>query len=248
MTPPTTRSRTGSESSKSLKLVPPSEDDITWFNTAVTSGSDKMFEEENAMIKLMKMSLSTALSTQHMLASVSEQNQHLKTRVSELEDRQMVLEQYSRKSVAIVTGLPQQQEESTSQLQRQVLELLNAVKTPSTAALTMKDFSAIHRNGKGKNGRPPSVTVKFLGLHEKELFFVKSVKSLIKARNANIHHCLCPAMIDNQRRIEQHSRVDFVFYSGPFKHFVAKLDCGDFVSYCRNYNDFLTKIEQHVCS
>lgn len=246
-----TRSRSASDTkqfeTEVLKYVPPTEEEITWYNKAVGSGSEEIFEEPNAMLKMMKLTLNTSLSTQSMMSNVNERMSNITTRMSNIEERQMVLEQYSRKDVVIMTGFPQQEEETQENLQRQVLGLLNAVKPPRYQDFTLKDFSAIHRNGKGKNNRPPSITIKFLRLHEKDLFFAKPVKQLIRNKRVNIFHSLCQAMIDEMKGIERHDLVNYVYYSGPARHFVVKLNCGDYLNYIRNYNEFVTNLSTHIC-
>ena len=50
-----------------------------------------------------------------------------------------------------------------------VVETLNKTLDPSSQEfLSLKDFVAIHRNGlNGRNGKPPSITIKFLRYFEK---------------------------------------------------------------------------------
>ena len=171
--PPITRSRSNSNSNQSpeLLIVNPSVDDINWYNESIAkSDSNENLTDISSLARLLKLALNTNLITQQIVKQVTEDTTNVKRRLSNVENNLVRLEQYSRKDVAILTGVEYEEGETTNKLVNTVLNHLNAVDIPQE--ITYKDFSAVHRNGrKGKGGKPPSVTLNFLRLYEKELFF-----------------------------------------------------------------------------
>ncbi len=117
----------------------------------------------------------------------------------------------------IVTGLPFQEDETQDTLQTTVLGMFNEILVKRGYELSMLDLSAMHRNGrKMKGNRPPSITVKFLRFHEKDLFFEKETikyrKDLFKG--VNFFHCMAKGMINEQENIKAHPAVKFVIFEG----------------------------------
>lgn len=229
-----------------LKPATPNEQDIAWIQNVLDT--EEQISDVSSLAKLMRFTLNSVLQNQTMIVRAAEETTHIKHRVVRVESDIRTIDQYSRKDVVILTGLPYEEEEETEQvLVQSVLTLLKHV-NPSLP-LSYKDFSAIHRNGKkGNKDRPPSITLKFLRLHEKQRFMSKISKTKFKSEGCNVFHALCPRMIDEQSRISEHAECSYVFYEGPMQHFVAKLRCGDFVNYIRSYNEFLTKCQQHNCT
>ena len=145
------------------------------------------------------------------------ENQQLKSRISAIEEDLIRSEQYSRKDVLIITGLPFTEQETDAELRAEVLGMFNTLLKPKSYELSMLDLIALHRNGrKMKGNRPPSVTVKFVRFHEKDMFFDRTV---IKARKENFagisfFHCLSKGMIKEQSLIKQHDAVKFCRFEG----------------------------------
>ncbi len=221
-----------------------SEDDVQFVKTAFSSHTE--ITEISDLAKLLKVSLSSTLECQKTVTLLTEENTNVKRRMSDMEANFTQLDQYSRKDVTILTGLPVGLNETQEDVEHNVLDILHHVRPDLN--LTMKDFSAIHRNGKsGKNGKPPSITIKFLRLHEKEKFMSKDAKTKFKQKHVNVFHALCPGMINQQSLISEHPKVDYVFYAGPRGHFTAKLKCNDLIKYVKNLNDFNIKCDQHRC-
>ena len=159
------------------------------------------------------------------------------------------LDQYSRKDVAILTGLQFSAGESQSQLETAVIQTINTI---TGKVFTERDFTAIHRNGNRNkdNGRPPSVTVKFLRLTDKEMLFNRNVISKRRAMFPllNFHHCLCKSLIDVQSRISSHNDVKFVRFMGDNKFFnvcIKRNNHDDtFLSRIQNYDHFLSELSK----
>ena len=250
--PPVTRSRSSSTTSEPpVKVVPsPSnEDEDTWIREVLSKDpSDSELTDLSSLARLMRYTLNVSLQTQQMLSRTQDDAHHIKHRVCVVEKEIREMDQYSRKDVAILTGLQYDKEAETEEsLVSEVLGILKFV-NPSLD-LCYKDFSAIHRNGRsGKNGKPPSITIKFLRLHEKSKFFNKVAKEKFKRRSVNIFHALCRRMIDEQSLIKQHHDCDFIFYAGPIQHFSVKLKCEHFLNYVRDYADCMTKLSEHTCT
>ena len=183
-------------------------DDVNF--ARVVLDSSREITEISELARLIKVNLSTTLECQKSVQKLTEDSTHTKRRMTELNDNFVQLDQYSRKDVAILTGVPTSEDETQTQVQGKVLEILKFVR-PSLN-LTMKDFSAIHRNGKsGRGSNPPSITLKFLRLHEKDQFMTRDSKTKFKNKRTNIFHALCPGMIKIQNEIKDHPRVDFVY-------------------------------------
>ena len=149
----------------------------------------------------------------------------LKSKVGMLEEDLVRLDQYSRKDVLILTGLSFATGEPLHELQERVLSMFNDILGPRGYTYSMIDFVAIHRNGnrnKG-NGRPPSVTVKFVRFYDKDFLFAKSYIAIRKARYRGIgfHHCMCAGMIEQQNLIAECRNVKFVRYDGCNLHFTV---------------------------
>ena len=229
------------------QIRPPSATEKQWIDDVMSTDDTTQISDTQSLARLLKYTLNTALQTQQIVALQVQDVTNVKHRVSSLESDVRDMDQYSRKDVSILTGLayPGPDDESEDSLVDKVLETLHYV-NPSLQ-MSYKDFSAIHRNGKGKGGNPPSITLKFLRLHEKEKFMTKSAKIKFKSKGLNIFHGICKRMLDEQKAIERTYHCDFVFYAGPRKHFSVKLKCGDFLNYVRNFSDFETKKSQHEC-
>lgn len=151
------------------------------------------------------------------------ENHQLKRRVGVLEEQMTRMDQYSRKSVMIVTGMDFTEEESQQKLESRILGMLNDILgRHGSLSFTLADFVAIHRNGRRpKNGRPPTVTVKFLRYFEKDSLFVKRVIQCRKNRFPDIrfHHAMCPGFIEVQKLLSAHPRVKFANFEGCNRFF-----------------------------
>lgn len=185
------------------------------------------------------------------IAMLMEENCSLRTKVQELEETTVTLEQYSRKDVLILTGLDMDPNERRTELAQRIAGIFNKICTTRTFA--PDDFCAVHRNGhEYKNNRPPSVTVKFLRFTDKDLLFDKSVKILLRKHlpKVNYFHNLCRSLIDEQDKIRDHDNVKFVIYQGVGRNFSVCLNKpeGRFINKILNYNNFLkTLAKSKLC-
>ena len=148
------------------------------------------------------------------------ENTELKSRVDLLNEKFIKLDQYSRKDVAIMTGLSFTEGETQHELEENVVDIINQVTGKN---MTIRDYAAIHRNGRRikNNGRPPSVTIKFLRFYDKDVLFMKSSIAKRKRvyRGINFHHCLSEGMIAIQNKIAANDSVKFVNYMGANRYF-----------------------------
>ena len=214
------------------------------------SSSDTLeeFSDPSVTIKLLRLVLTKQESSTKKIESAvskltSKSNENAK-RISNLESDFNNLDQYSRKPVAILTGLTVSPGENRENLFQSVITTLNGALGSNQEHLCRKDFVAIHRNGlTGHNGRPPSIIVKFLRYFEKDLFFTKQSKQYFKQNGLNIFHGLCPGFIREQDEIKRHNDVKFVTYDGPGRHFSVCLKNGNFINRVKSYNDFITKFD-----
>lgn len=228
-------------------LTPP-EEEITWIREVMGNDSLEPLSSTESLARMLKFSLNTLFQTQALIQTSTENMKHVERRVDVLETEMRVIDQYSRKDVMILTGLPlhDPDEETEEELASKVLDAFRFV-NPSLP-MTYKDFSAIHRNGRrGKNGKPPSVTVKFLRLHEKAKFMTREAKRKFKAKDLNVFHALAPRTIAEQDLIKNSESCDYVFYSGPQEHFVVKLKCNHYLKYVKDANDYQNKLINHEC-
>ncbi len=174
------------------------------------------------------------------IEQLKSENTELKSSIDLMQEKFVRLDQHSRKDVVIMTGLEynQQTGETQSNLEGRVLDIINSVTNQN---FTIRDFIAIHRNGRSNkgNGRPPSVTIKFLRYYDKDLLFNKRANTSRKNSfpSVNFHHCLCEGMIDIQNALKSERSVKFVRYMGASRHFsvCVKREGGDDV--------FLNRIE-----
>ena len=231
-----------------MEPVTPAEDDVSWIKNVMESDSLENLSSPESMARMLKFTLNTLFQTQALIRKDSEDNKNVARRVDALETEVRNLDQYSRKDVVILTGMPldDPDTETEEELVRKVLDTFHFV-NPSLP-LSYKDFSAIHRNGrKGKNGRPPSITVKFLRLHEKSKFMTLEAKRKFKVKNLNVFHAQAPRTIIEQDLIKNAENTEYVFYSGSVEHFVVKLECGHYLKYVRDFVDYGNKLNNHSC-
>lgn len=172
------------------------------------------------------------------IENLTSENKTLKLRVDSLEESFAVQDQYSRKDVVILTGVRQRDGETSTELCNQVISLLNRL---TGLNLTDRDFSAIHRNRKSSNpARPPSITVKFLRLMDKDRLFTRTANAIRKNEfdHVKYHHALCPAFIEIKNKLEELADVKFVRYAGP----------GRFFTVCRKIKDESDKFYERIRS
>lgn len=221
-------------------------DDVL-FDKLSVSDSVEDFADPSVTVKLLRLLITkqdaSAKAVEANLATLTAKTNEHSSRLQRLETDFRDADQYSRKSVAIFTGLPKDSGETPGTLTGKVIETLNEALGPNQDRLCLKDFVAIHRNGlNGHNGKPPSITLKFLRYFEKELFFTKNAKKYLRERGLNIFHALSPGFIREQDKIKNHNAVKYVTYDGPGRHFSVCLTTGKFINRVTCANDFLSKL------
>ena len=147
------------------------------------------------------------------------------------------MDQYSRKAVMIVTGLRYEEDEDVG---AHVCKCLNHIMP--NAQLTMKDFVAVHRNGKsrGEGFRPPSITVKFLRYWEKDRFFCKRAidNRKLMYKGVNFHHNICTDLIAMQKQLQSCEEVKFARYEAGGYFTVCMYDGPDDVKFVNRVKTF----------
>ncbi len=184
------------------------------------------------------------------ISDLKAENKALTSRITVLEEQNIRMDQYSRKGVMTVSGFKIDTLVPQDQLATEVVDMLNTIAI-SRPALTCQDFAAIHRNSKeGKDGKPPTITVKFLRYTDKQKFFTKSAISNRKKhyRGVGFHHNMCPALISEQNNISNHQKVKFATYMGDNRWFSVCLNDGNFLNYIRSFKHFSSSLAEHEAS
>lgn len=221
------------------------EDELLWgeLNTA----SDlTQFAELSKIVQLLRFSINSNLALQEQvqtnsddISSMKNEMTELHSRVDELQQDRDRLDQYSRKDVAIITGLRMPANETQEQLYATVTGMFNKA---SSANLKNNDFVAIHRNSATYNGlRPPTITCKFLRFTDKDIIFRRENKLKLKNEGINIHHNMCRGLIAEQDKLTNHANVKFVIYQGYNRHFSVHLNNGKYVNKITSFKDFISK-------
>ena len=193
--------------------------------------------------------LNSLRQNQEKIQKLEQENIELKETVSLLSEDVVCLEQYSRKGVMILTGYPKPENEDPVELRSKVVGMLNKVLTPDKH-LNIRDFVDIHRNSKfGKNGKPPSITVKFIRYTDKNLLFNRDVTKLRKSKlpGMNFFHNMCKPLIEEQDKIKAYKHVKYVTYQGDNRHFSVCMQYDNnvsFLNYVRNFKQFIIKYNE----
>ena len=180
------------------------------------------------------------------IKELQQENEKMQERVDRLEEANTRLDQYSRKDVMVVTGVPMETGETSEQLFTHITGIFNKISS-ANRVISKDDFIAIHRNSSEYRGnRPPTITVKFIRFFDKESFFNKDVKQKLVRLYPGVkfHHNLCRGLIMEQNLIKQHDKVKFVIYQGARRNFSVCLNNDKFINKVRNFNDFLNKINK----
>ena len=199
----------------------------------------------NALSQIQEALTHEKKLNEELKLTVSSQEQlinHLQLRHKQMDERVLYLEQYSRKDVVTLTGLSYHEHESDLELRNKVCHLLNTLQIPTyndEPYFTFSAFSAIHRNGRrGNRGKPPTVTVKFLSLMDKDL--VMKNKSQLRRMNpgTNLFHSMAMGTRDVKSKLEQSKYVKFAEYNGMNEGFsVCLVDRRGWISKIRSSSD-----------
>ncbi|KAG8269396.1 hypothetical protein J6590_108298 [Homalodisca vitripennis] len=95
---------------------------------------------------------------QEAISSLQEENNRLRVQVKELSNRQVDLEQYSRRNTLEIFGVPEGPNETSEALKRKVVEIGTAL----GATLSEAGIDACHRINRGSNRPTSGIIVKFL--------------------------------------------------------------------------------------
>ena len=219
------------------------------YNEIASSDAIDQFTDPKTLVRLLRLSIGNQMDTAAKMdkihLKITEETKYLSKKVEKLDDKNKEMDQYSRKGVAILTGLQSEEDETQVKLVDTVLGKLNSFYSPNPP-LNYKDFIAIHRNGKeGRNGRPPTITLKFLRYYEKEYFFRGDIKRKFKAEGLNLFHSLCNGLMNEQKMIKEYKDTKFVYYAGHGRQFTVCTKENEFYNNVSNYNDFLAKIKSN---
>ena len=206
---------------------------------AINDKLDKILaNQDNIMLTLSQNS--------KKIHGLEQENIELKSKVNLLSENFTRLDQYSRKSVMIITGIKKDENETPDGLRHKVVGKLNTVLN-ADKHLNLRDFVDIHRNSKfGKAGKPPSITAKFIRYTDKNLFFNRTVANLRKTRlpGVGFFHNMCPDLIEVQNKIQNHDNIKFVRFEGDNRFFTVCVECdgnNTMIKYIKCFKQF--KIE-----
>jgi len=149
--------------------------------------------------------------------------------ISDLQDRTLGLEEYSRRSTVTLTNVPYSENEN---LGVKVIQLINQTKI-LTDGLDLDYVSHVHRNKRWTavikpEDKPPTVTLQFVRAMDKDI--IMENKSKWKAAHGsgvgkvNILHAMCPRIYNEMKALNAHKDVDFADYRGHLRHFAVKMN------------------------
>ena len=248
-----TRSRENSPASKAAKPRKQSDEELMNFINSTEDLSEVADgAQATTILQLLRFIANTQQdlvksmnSTKSDIAVLQTENVALKSRISVLEEDTLRIDQYSRKGVMTITGLMFDPTASQANLESEVLGMLNQI-CSSFNPLNRLDFVAIHRNSKeGRNGRPPTITAKFIRFNDKNRYFSKTARSIRKTAfpGVGFHHNMCQALINEQKEIENHVSVKWASYMGDNRGFSVCLTDGSFLNFIRSYKHFKTSLD-----
>ena len=247
-----TRSRDNSPSRPNVKAHM---SDTKLFETLNSTSDEDIadFSDNTSIIKLLRYignnqarMLDSVEKNKKKIQELEIENLALRKTVNCLEEDTARIDQYSRKNVMTVTGYRFESGELQCDLERSIIGMLNKI-SPAHINLTMRDFIAIHRNSReGRNGRPPTITVKFIRYYEKDLFFNKAAIGIRKSQFTGVgfHHNLCSRLISEQQDIKKHTDVKFVNYMGDTRFFSVCLNSNTFLNRIRSYGHFVEEFSK----
>ena len=196
--------------------------------------NDKLVKSSNEVAELEEkcVELSTRLN-------------HQNEKVSELNARILVLEQYSRRSTVTVTGVPF---ESGENVEDKIVRIINK------SEIIKHDFdstfiSNAHRNKprEGKDGKPPpppSITVSLVKSSDVDMLLSnkKQFKKVHGANKINIFYSMSAGTRDQKLLMEKAEEVEFADWQGHSRLFAVKMRNGNFIRKIKGFHDLETKV------
>lgn len=190
--------------------------EVSELSDAFRANTNQLSQIQEALSneKHLNEELKLTISSQEKLIN------QLQLRQKQADERVLYLEQYSRKDVITLTGLEYYENEHPHDLMMKVCNIFNTISIPNYnddhhPYFNRNAFSAIHRNGyRGNRGKPPTVTVKFISLMDKDL--IMRNKGLVRKNNPNINlfHSMAKGTRDIKSDIESSEYVKFAEYNG----------------------------------
>ena len=200
-------------------------------------------KESVCMLMMMRaVSLSFKAKVDDLVSTLEGQIVSLKSKCADLEernarleDRVLATEAYSGRATAILTGMPEKDNEVTAGV---VTDTIRTI-LPS---FTQGDISVAHRNRQSNTGKPRSITVVFKSIAHKD--FVSNFKNIgpLRERGVGVYHYAPPAVRDRKSQIEEQDCVDKCYYDGPNKMFSVKLTSGKFVRHILSVGQLLSAV------
>ena len=172
---------------------------------------------------------------------------HQNVEINALSSRVLTLEQYSRRSTMVVTGVPFTKDENLEEI---VCSIINDT---SILDHTM-DFSFIshvHRNKQKEQKEndprpppPPSITLQLVRAADVDQLFYekKKFREVHGAKKVNIFRSLSNLCKDEKTKMESCKEVSWVDFRGHSRFFVVKMENGDFLRGVKGFSDLESKI------
>ena len=160
--------------------------------------------------------------------------------ISDLESRLVKTEQYSSRRTAIITNLPEKNNEN---LEKEFTQMINDSKI-LLQKFDIKDISHIHRNRRKVNSsKPTSITVVFTRSIDKDRLFQKDAKTTLSTKfKIKLHHHMCGSLIAEQKKMEAVNNVDWVSYMGHTSNFSVKMKEGAYFKKVQHTTDLLSRL------
>ena len=218
---------------------------------ATKSTVSELCEKVDTLLEKHDVVLGQLTTHSHQISQLEEENCRLNNEVRILKEKVNDQDQYSRKDIVILTGLKYTDEESQTELNRAVLDILNKI-SGNGLILNSRDFVAIHRNRRNlNNGRPPTITIKFLRFSDKDAMFTKRARATLKQQYSHIklHHGMSPGYIDIRNKLSECDSVKFVRYEGANRFFTVCVSPGNgdpdvFLNRIRNVQHYIAEFDK----
>ena len=220
-------------------------------NLATKSTVSDLCDKVDTLLEKHDDVLGQLTAHSQQISQLEEENCRLNNEVKVLKEKVNDQDQYSRKDIVILTGLKYTEEESQTELNKAVLDILNKI-SGNGVILNSRDFVAIHRNRRNvNNNRPPTITIKFLRFSDKDAMFTKRARATLKQHYSHIklHHGMSPGYIDIRNKLSECDSVKFVRYEGANRFFTVCVSSGNgdpdiFLNRIRNVQHYIAEFDK----
>ena len=179
-------------------------------------------------------------------SDLKEELSHRTVEINDLKHKVLTLEQYSRRSTIIMTGVPFEKDEKLEEKVGKVVNDTNILNHD----IDFTFISHVHRNKQkeqkeGQEGPPPppSITLQLVRSSDVDkLFYNKKKLREFYGNKINIFHAMSKGTIDQKSKIENCAEVAWVDYRGHSQLFAVKLLNGDFLKGVKDLPDLESKV------